>query len=69
MPEQKEERRKPTVVLTDGDGNVFLLIGKASKALKRAAMYTEAAEFSKRALGAGSYDEVLQIIMEYCEVE
>ena len=32
-------------------------------------MVGEAKVFSQRAMGAGSYDEVLQLVIEYCDVE
>ena len=32
-------------------------------------MVEEVEVFSQRAMGAGSYDEVLQLVIEYCDVE
>ena len=60
---------KPTVQLLGHDGNVFSIIGRVSKALKRANMEKEAKEFTEKAMNAESYDGVLQLAMEYCEVE
>lgn len=60
---------KPTVQLTGQDGNVFNLIGICSKALKRAGQADKAKEMSDRIFECGSYDEALQIMMEYCDVE
>lgn len=51
------------------DGNVFALIGKASKSLKAAGQPIQAAEMQKKVFACGSYDEALQIIMSYVEVE
>lgn len=64
-----EPPEPPIVKLIGEDGNVFNLIGLASKALKRAGQPEPAAELTKRAFASGSYDEVLNLIQEYCEVE
>lgn len=58
----------PKVKLTGTDGNAFAIIGKVSKALKKAGLKDKADEFVKRAFSAGSYDEVLQLCCEYVEV-
>lgn len=60
---------KPTVQLTGEDGNVFSIIGRVSKALKRAGQPEKAKEFTQKAMKSGSYDEVLQLCMDYCDVE
>ena len=60
---------KPVVELSGHDGNVFNIIGRVIKILKRAGLDDNAKNFSRRALNAQSYDEVLQLAMEYCEVE
>ena len=51
------------VQLSGEDGNVFAIIGRITGALKRAGHRDAANEFGKSALGAGSYDEVLQLAM------
>ena len=62
---------KPTCELSGADGNIFNLIGIASKTLKRNGLPEQADEMGKRIMGgeAGSYDEALRIIMEYVEIE
>lgn len=60
---------KPACKLTHYDGNVFSIIGRIDKTLKRNGMIDEAHEFISRAMSAGSYDEVLQIAMEYVDIE
>ena len=60
---------KTKVKLTGTDGNVFSIVGKVSKALKRDGKTEEAKEFTSKAFSSGSYDEVLQLAMEYCDVE
>lgn len=63
------ESDKPTVKLVGEDGNVFEIISRVSQALKNARQEVQADEFYHRAFSASSYDEVLRLAMEYCEVE
>jgi len=60
--------QKPICKLVGTDGNVFAIIGAVSNCLKGADLTEVASEFQDRAFNAGSYDEVLQIVMEYVEV-
>lgn len=62
---------KPTCKLIEENGNIFNLIGIASRTLKQSGLKEQAEEMQKRIMNgeAGSYDEALQIIMEYVEVE
>ena len=60
---------KPSCTLIGQDGNVFNLISLASRALKRAGQSDKSQEMTKKVFASGSYDEALQIIMEYVEVE
>jgi len=53
------------VQLVGLDGNVFSIIGRVSKALERGGFRDLAKEFRERALASGSYDEVLQLVLEY----
>mgnify|MGYP001595558144 FL=1 len=62
-------KQKPTVKLIGEDGNVFNVIGRVAKALKRAGQRDEATAFAQSAFKAGSYDEVLCLAMDYAEVE
>jgi len=59
---------KPSVQLTGEDGNVFSIIGRVSRALKKAGQADKAEEFTDKAFDAGSYDEVLRLCMDYCDV-
>ena len=59
---------KPKCKLSGTDGNVFAIIGKVSQTLKKANQADKAKEFSSKAFGAGSYDEVLCLCSEYVEV-
>ena len=60
---------KPQVTLVGEDGNVFNLIAICSRALKRVGQRDKASEMSARCFSAGSYDEALQIMMEYCDID
>jgi len=60
--------KKPKVKLIGENGNVFNLMGICSKALKREGLEKEAKEMSNKIFDCGSYDEALQIMMEYCDV-
>ncbi len=59
---------KPVCRLVGQDGNVFFIIGRVRRTLQTAGKPDQAREFADRAFGAGSYDEVLQLCMEYVEV-
>ena len=58
---------KPECKLIGTDGNVFAIIGKVSKTLKRAGQQEQATEFTDKAMKCGSYDEVLQLLHDYVE--
>lgn len=60
---------KPKMELVGHDGNIFSIMGRASRLLKRAGMREEADEMFKRVTSSGSYDEALRIVSEYVETE
>lgn len=60
---------KPKCKLIGEDGNIFNLMGIASRILKRAGLEEEAKEMVNRIFKSESYDKALQIIMDYVEVE
>lgn len=61
--------RKPRCTLTGTNGNVFALLGRASRTLRDNKMNKQANECVDRVLStARSYDEALRIMMEYVEV-
>lgn len=67
--EQAEERVKPDCELIGQDGNIFNLMGIASRTLKQNGMCDEAKEMTDRITnGAGSYYEALNIIGEYVNI-
>jgi hypothetical protein len=59
---------KPICKLIGTDGNVFSIIGRVRDALRKAGQEDRASEFVEKAFGAGSYDGVLQLCLEYVEV-
>lgn len=59
---------KPKCVLVGEDGNVFNIIGKVSKILKRKGQPEQAKEFTDKAFEAQSYDEVLRLASDYVDV-
>jgi hypothetical protein len=60
---------KPVAKLIGEDGNVFNLIGLATRALKSAGQPADAKEMTTRCFAAQSYDEALAIISEYVEIQ
>ncbi len=69
MDDGNNGAEKPKVKLVGEDGNVFNVIGRVAQALNQAGLRDKAQEFQRRAFSARSYDEVLQLAMEYAEVE
>ena len=51
------------------DGNIFGILGRASRLLKQAGQIKQADEMFQRATSSGSYNEALCIISEYVETE
>lgn len=60
---------KPKCKLVGKDGNIFNLMGIASRTLKEAGLKEKTDEMIQRISKSKSYDEALGIIMEYVEVE
>ena len=68
-PEQnKAEKVKPDCALIGQDGNIFNLMGIASRTLKQNGMADEAKEMCSRVTSSGSYYEALNIIGEYVNI-
>jgi len=60
---------KPTADLSNSDGNVFSLLATCTRALKKAGCRDLAEELRVKVMAAGSYDEAIQIMMTYVDVE
>lgn len=59
---------KPKCPLIGQNGNIFNLMGIASRTLKRNGMSNKSKEMCSRITSSGSYDEALSIIDEYVEI-
>jgi hypothetical protein len=67
--EKHKKIQKPKCALIGEDGNIFNLMGIASRTLKNNGMREEATEMCNRITSeAKSYDEALMIIDEYVEI-
>lgn len=62
------EHQKPDCPLIGKDGNIFNLIGIASKTLRDNGMAEQAVEMRDKVRASGSYDEALCIIGEYVNI-
>lgn len=60
---------RPTVQLTGNDNNSFYILGKVTKALKRAGADQEYVDQCKKEAIAGDYNNLLAVTMQYVEVE
>lgn len=63
-----EEKAKPDCALIGEDGNIFNLMGIASRTLKENGMANEAQERCERVRSSGSYYEALGVIGEYVNI-
>lgn len=57
---------KPVAKVIGKDGNVFVTLSICTTALKKAGLRKEADELTNRVFNAGSYNEALTIMGEYC---
>lgn len=62
-------RKKPYAKVIGENGNVFNLMAICSTALKEDGQREAAKEMVDKIFTAGSYEEALQIMGEYCELE
>ena len=65
---EEYELKKPKCALIGADGNIFNLMGMASRTLKRNDMREESEEMINRVTSSHSYDEALCIIGEYVDI-
>ncbi len=66
--ETPKEKLKPDCALIGEDGNIFNLMGIASRTLKEHGMADEAKEMCERVRSSGSYYEALGVIGEYVNI-
>ena len=60
---------KPKMPLIGQDGNIFAIMGRASRLLKNAGQSDKAKEMCDRVTASQSYSEALNIVSEYVETE
>ena len=65
----QEVPEKPDCPLIGQDGNIFNILGRASRLLKEAGQKGQADEMFRRVTSSGSYEEALHIISEYVDTE
>lgn len=65
---EQQEQEKPNCALIGQDGNIFNLVGIASRTLRRCGMAEQAKEMTDRVFASGSYNEALCIIGEYVNI-
>ena len=66
---QEQRPARPKMALVGQDGNIFGILGRASRLLKQAGQSKQADEMFQRVTSSGSYNEALCIISEYVETE
>ena len=66
---QKQAPQKPKMQLLGEDGNIFAILGEASRLLKDAGMKEQSDEMFRRVKGCGDYYKALHIVSEYVETE
>ena len=59
------KKEKPMCPIIGANGNIFNILGMASRTLKENGMTEEATEMYNRVTSSGSYEEALGIITEY----
>jgi hypothetical protein len=60
---------KPKLKLVGLDGNAFAILGRASQAARKAGWTKEQQDKYRAAAMSGDYDNLLQVTMEYFDVE
>jgi hypothetical protein len=68
VDERPAQNKKPDCALIGQDGNIFVLMGIASRTLKAHGLGDQAKEMSDRITSSGSYTEALGIIGEYVNI-
>jgi len=59
---------KPKCPLIGANGNIYNLLGMASRTLRENGMREQAKEMQSRVTASGSYSEALNILGEYVEI-
>ena len=61
--------RRPRMELIGADGNIFAILGRASRLLRENGQAEQAKEMHDRVCRSGNYAEALHIVSEYVETE
>jgi hypothetical protein len=61
--------KKPKMQLIGQDGNIFAIMGRASRLLKESGQSDKAKEMCDRVMSCDSYQKALSIVSEYVETE
>ena len=69
IPKPEKNSLRPTIQLIGQDGNIFAIMGRASRLLKNAGQSDKAKEMCDRVTASQSYSEALNIVSEYVETE
>ena len=69
IPKPEKNSLRPKMQLLGQDGNIFAIMGRASRLLKNSGQREEAKEMCDRVTASKSYAEALGIISEYVETE
>ena len=65
----EQAQQKPQMQLLGEDGNIFAILGRASRLLNRAGMKAQSDEMFRRVTACEDYNKALNIISEYVETE
>ena len=69
IPKPEKNFLRPKMQLIGQDGNIFAIMGRASRLLKNAGQSDKAKEMRDRVVSCDSYQKALNIISEYVETE
>lgn len=69
IPKPEKNSLRPKMQLIGQDGNIFAIMGRASRLLKNVGQSDKAKEMCDRVTASQSYSEALSIVSEYVETE
>ena len=69
IPKPEKNSLRPKMQLIGQDGNIFAIMGRASRLLKNAGQGDKVKEMCDRVTASQSYSEALNIVSEYVETE
>lgn len=69
IPKTEKNSLRPKMQLIGQDGNIFAIMGRASRLLKNVGQSDKAKEMCDRVTASQSYSEALNIVSEYVETE